>query len=72
MFIRHPNRTNNITEQGKLKLNGSEIKRVNETKSFGVIIAQGLNWEDQFKAIKGKGRGGLASSRSIVRSWRII
>ena len=28
MFIGHPNRTNKITEQEKLKLNGSEIKRV--------------------------------------------
>ena len=54
MFIGHPNRTNKITEQEKLKLNGSEIKRVKKTKSLGVIIDQELNWEDQFKAIKAK------------------
>ena len=61
MFIGHPNRTNKITEQEILKLNGSEIKRVKKTKSLGVIIDQGLNWEDQFKATKAKVRGGLAS-----------
>ena len=65
MFIGHPNRTNKITEQEKLKLNGSEIKRVKKTKSLGVIIDQGLNWEDQFKAIKAKVRGGLASLKTL-------
>ena len=57
MFIGHPNRTNKLTEQEELKLNGSEIKRVKNTKSLGVIIDQGINWEDQFKAIKAKVRG---------------
>ena len=59
MFMGHPNRTNKITEQEKLKLTGSEIKRVKKTKSLGVIIDQGLNWEDQFKAIKAKYAGAL-------------
>ena len=65
MFMGHPNRTNKITEQEKLKLSGSEIKRVKKTKSLGVIINQGLNWEDQFKAIKAKVRGGLASLKTL-------
>ena len=65
MFMGHPNRTNKTTEQEKLKLNGSEIKRVKKTKSLGVIIDQGLNWEDQFKAIKAKVRGGLASLKTL-------
>ena len=65
MFIGHPNRTNKIIEQEKLKLNGSEIKRVKKTKSLGVIIDKGLNWEDQFKAIKAKVRGGLASLKTL-------
>ena len=43
---------------------GSEIKRVKKTKSLGVIIDQGLNWEDQFKAIKAKVRGGLVSLKT--------
>ena len=54
MFIGHQNRANKITEQEKLKLNGSEIKRVKKTKSLGVVIDQGLDWEDQVKAIKAK------------------
>ena len=65
MFIGHPNRTNKITEQEILKLNGSEIKRVKKTKSLGVIIDQGLNWEDQSKATKAKVRGGLASLKNL-------
>ena len=35
MFIGHPNRTNKITEQEKLKLNGSEIKTSEETDIIG-------------------------------------
>ena len=59
MFIGHPNRAKKISEQQKLKLNGSKIKRLKKTKSLGVIIDQGLKWEDQFKAIKAKVRGAL-------------
>ena len=42
MFMGHPNRTNKITEQEKLKLDGSEIKRVMKTNHWGVIIDQGI------------------------------
>ena len=38
---------------------------MNKAKSLGVIIDQGLNWEDQFKAIKAKVRGGLASLKTL-------
>ena len=65
MSIGHPNRTNKIAEQEELKLNGSEIKRVRKTKSLGVIIDQGLNREEQFKAIKAKVRGGLDSLKTL-------
>ena len=65
MFIGHPNRTNKLTEQEELKLNGSEIKRVKKTKSLGIITDQELNWEEQFKAIKAKVRGGLASLKTL-------
>ena len=65
MFMGHPNRTNKIAEREKLKLNGSEIKRVKKTKSLGVIIDQELNWEDLFKAIKVKVRGHLASLKTL-------
>ena len=71
MFMGHPNRTNKITEQEKLKLDGSEIKRVKKTKSLGVIIDQGLNWENQFKAIKAKVRGGLASLKTLKNCFAI-
>ena len=65
MFIGHPNRTNKLTEQEELKLDGSEIKRVKKTKSLGIITDQELNWEEQFKAIKAKVRGGLASLKTL-------
>ena len=65
MFIGHPNRTNKITQQEELKLNGSEIKRVKKVKSLGVNIDQGLNWEDQFKAIKGESMRALASLKTL-------
>ena len=58
MFIGHPNRTNKIPEQEKLKLNGSEIKRVKKTKSLGVIIDQGLHWEDQYKSYQSESTRG--------------
>ena len=67
MFVGYPYRTNKITDQGRLKLNGSGIKRVKKTKSLGVIIDQGLNCEDQFKAIKGKVRGGLAPLKHLKK-----
>ena len=35
-----------------------------KTKSLGIIIDQGLNWEEQFKAIKAKVRGDLASLKT--------
>ena len=49
----------------KHKLNASDIKRVNKTKSLGIMIDEGLNWEEQFKTIKGKVRGGLASLKKL-------
>ena len=36
-----------------------------KTKSLEIIIDQGLNWEEQFKAIKAKVRGGLASLKTL-------
>ena len=58
MLIDHPNRTNKITKQGRIKLTGSEIKRVKKIKLLGIAIYQGpsgdivIGWEDQLETIK--------------------
>ena len=43
----------------QLKLNVSEMKRVPETISVGVIVDKNLQWEEQFKTVKNKIRGDL-------------
>ena len=61
MIIGHPRRTNKVEIHETLRLNGSDIKRVKKTKSLGVIVDERLNWEEQFKTVKGKVHGGLTS-----------
>ena len=46
-------------------LNNSEIKRAKKTKSLGVIVDEGLNWEQHFKVVKEKDRGGLSSLKKL-------
>ena len=36
-----------------------------ETKSLGVIVDEGLNWEERFKTVKGKVHGGLTSLKKL-------
>ena len=54
IVIGHQRRVNEIKELPSLKLNDSEIKRVGEVKSLGVIVDEGLTWNDQFKSLTGK------------------
>ena len=61
MVIGHQRRINEIDDLPPLKLNDSEIKRVEKTKSLGVIIDEGLKWKDQYKSLTGKLAGGLSS-----------
>ena len=65
MIIGHPRRTNKVEIHETLRLNGADIKRVKKTKSLGVIVDEGLNWEEQFKIIKGKVSGGLTSLKKL-------
>ena len=48
-----------------LNLNDSEIKRVAQTKSLGVIVDEGLNWDHEFDKVKGKVSGGLKSLKKL-------
>ena len=65
MIIGHPRRTNKVEVHETLRLNGSDIRPVKKTKSLGVIVEEGLNWEEQFKTVKGKVHGRLTSLKKL-------
>ena len=65
MIIGHPHRTSKVEIHETLRLNGSDIKRVKKTKSFGVIVDAGLNWEEQFKTVRRKVHGGVTSLKKL-------
>ena len=64
MLIGHPRKVNKLDVSEPLILNNSEIERAKKTKSLGVIVDEGLNWEQHFKVVKGKVRGGLSSPKN--------
>ena len=37
---------------------------LNETKSLGIIVDEGLNWNEQFRKVNGKVSGGLTGKSS--------
>ena len=51
MIIGHPRKMNKIEGQETLRLNDSDTKRVTNTKSLGIIVDEGLNWERQYKTV---------------------
>ena len=51
MVICHPCRVNKVEISEPLNLNDLEIKRVAQTKSLGVVVDEGLNWDDQFNTV---------------------
>ena len=65
MLIGHPRKVNKLGVSEPLMLNNAEIKRTKKTKSLGVIVDEGLNWEQHFKVVKGKVRGGLSSLKKL-------
>ena len=67
MIIGHPRRTNKILSHEPQMLNGAEIKHVKETKSLGIILDEGLNWNEQYKKVKGKVSGGLWSLKMLMK-----
>ena len=64
MIIGHPRRINDVEVSEPLSLNDSEIKRVAKTKSLGVVVDEGLNWDNQLGKVKGKMSGGLRSLKN--------
>ena len=51
MLIGHPWKVNQLDVSEPLMLNNLEIKRVKQTKSLGVIVDEGLNWEQHFTVV---------------------
>ena len=48
-----------------LRLNDSDVEEVTNTKSLGIIVDEGLNWERQYKTVHNKDLGGLQSLRRL-------
>ena len=68
LIIGHPRKTKDVNIPNGLKLNDSEIKRVSKTKSLGVMVDENLKWDEQFKTVKNKICGGLASLKKLKNS----
>ena len=65
MIIGNPRKINKIEVHESLRLNDSDIKRVMNTNSLGIIVDEGLNWERQYKTVHNKSRRGLLSLRRL-------
>ena len=68
MIIGHPQRINNVEVSEPLNLNNSEIKCVAKTKSLGVVLDEGLNWDNQLSKVKGKISCGLRSLKKKLKN----
>ena len=65
MIIGHPMKAKGTSAPTGLELGSKEIKRVCNTKSLGVMVDEYLNWDEQFKSVKSKICGGLASLKKL-------
>ena len=59
MVINHPRRQNTLPELPPFYLNNTRIKQVHKTKYLGLTVDDNLNWNEQYKSVKGKVVGGL-------------
>ena len=65
VIIGHLRKASVIELHEQMRLNGIKITRVANTKSLGIIVDEGLNWEQQFKTVYNKSRGGLESLKRL-------
>ena len=65
MVINHPRRQNMLSELPLFYLNNTRIKQVHKTKYLGLTVDDSLNWNEQYKSVKGKVVGGLAALRKL-------
>ena len=59
MIIGHSRKVNSLNIPRKLELNGSGVKRVEKIKSLGVTVDDNLEWDENYKVVKGKFAKGL-------------
>ena len=65
MIIGHPIKAKGTNARIGLELGSKEIKRVSNTKSLGVMVDEYLNLDEQFRSVKSKICGGLASLKKL-------
>ena len=65
IVINHPRRQNTLPELSPFYLNNIRIKQVYKTKYLGLTVDDSLNWNEQYKSVKGKVVGGLAALRKL-------
>ena len=65
MVIGHSLKTKNLNIPQTLRLNGSDIKKVDQAKSLGIIIDENLTWDGQYKRVKGKMSAGLSALKRL-------
>ena len=65
MVIYHPRRQSKLPELRPFYLDNIRIKQVHKTKYLGLTVDDKLSWNEQYKSVKGKVAGGLASLRKL-------
>ena len=65
MVIGHSLKTKNLNTPQTLTLDGSDIKKVDQAKSLGIIIDKNLTWDEQYKRVKGKMSAGLSALKRL-------
>ena len=67
MIVGSRQRISNILTDPIVKLGDSTIKRVNKSKTLGVIVDEHLSWNDQIQSIVSKSSKGIGMIRSIKK-----
>jgi len=65
MVINHPRRQNNSPELPPLYLNNTRMEQIHKAKYLELTVDDSLNWKEQYKSVKGKVVGDLASLRKF-------
>ena len=65
MVIEHPRSQSKLPAQQPFYLDNIRIKQVHKTKYLGLTVDDKLSWDEQYKSVKGKVAGGLASLRKL-------
>ena len=64
MIIDYPHRRKKGESLPQLFINRGEIKQVDKTRYFGVIVEGTLGWEERCESVKKKVAGGLANEET--------